>query len=82
MYILKSIKNGTYYIGSTVNLERRIQEHNMGLSRFTATFRPWKIVYEESYQSLGEVRKREKQLKSWKKRKALETLIKSTGPIV
>ena len=80
MYIIESIKSGKYYIGSTSrSVKERIGEHNRGLSRFTKTDRPWKLRYNESYLTLSEARKREKQIKSWKKRAAIEKLF---GPVV
>ncbi len=80
VYILKSIKSGTYYIGCTNDIERRLKEHNSGISIYTKTDKPWKLCYNEAFNSLSEARKRENQIKSWKKRKAIEKLIQA--PIV
>ena len=32
------------YIGMTSNLERRMEEHNQGMTRPTARYRPWELV--------------------------------------
>jgi putative endonuclease len=32
-----------YYVGSTSDLKRRLQEHNTGKSAHTAKYRPWII---------------------------------------
>lgn len=79
VYILQSV-TGKYYVGCTNDTERRIKEHNMGLSRYTRKNRPWILKYSEKYLSLSEARRREKQIKNWKKRKAIEALI--IGPVV
>ena len=76
VYILKSIKNGTYYIGSTVDLERRIEEHNNGNSKYTSKLRPLKLEFNQEYSSLGDARKVENKLKRLKSRKIIERIIK------
>lgn len=75
VYILKSKKNASYYIGSCKNLQDRITKHNKGLVKSTKRYVPWEKVYHEIYPTLKEARKREKQIKSWKKRSAIEKLI-------
>lgn len=75
IYILKSLINGKYYIGSTDDPNRRLVEHNKGLSKYTKIYRPWELLYTEKFKSLSEARQREKQIKSWKKRAAIEKLI-------
>ena len=43
-YILESLsKKGERYIGRTVDLRRRVAEHNAGKSPHTARFKPWKL---------------------------------------
>jgi len=43
----------------------------------TKKYVPWTIVYQEKFNSLMDARKRELQIKKWKKRKAIENLIKT-----
>ncbi len=74
IYILKSKQNNSYYIGSCQNLEKRLKQHNGKLVKSTKRCAPWQIVYSEEYDDLKNARKRESQLKSWKKRKAIEKL--------
>lgn len=76
IYILKSEKNSSYYIGSCKNLEVRLKLHNSGLVRSTKRYLPWQLVYSESFYNLERARHRERQIKSWKKRQAIENLIK------
>ena len=75
VYILKSIKNGRYYIGCTKNLENRLIEHNSGETKGIRYLIPFELVYKECYNTLPEARKRERYLKSKKSRKYLERLI-------
>jgi putative endonuclease len=69
VYIIQSLKNKRYYIGSTINLERKLMEHNSGKSKYTRLTKPFKLVYKESYKILSEARKREAYLKKLKSRK-------------
>lgn len=63
-YILKQ-SNGQYYVGSTVNLQNRIREHNEGLNQTTKKHLPVELVYFEEYATQEEAYKREKQLHGW-----------------
>jgi len=75
-YILYSDKLNKYYIGSTSDLQGRLQRHNTSNRGFTSTGKPWVIKYNEQFDSKDEALKREMQLKSWKSRSILEELIK------
>ncbi len=46
VYILFSDTLSKYYVGSTQDLERRIQEHNRGKSLYTRKGIPWALVYQ------------------------------------
>lgn len=76
MYIIQSEKDGSYYIGSTKNVDQRLTKHNNGYSRYTKSKTPWKLVYKESHSSLSDAKKREYYIKSLKSRIAIEKLIK------
>jgi putative endonuclease len=72
-YILECA-DGSYYVGSTNDLERRIWEHNEGIgAKYTARRRPVKLVYAAEFLSLAEAYEREKQVQGWgrAKREAL-----------
>jgi putative endonuclease len=64
VYILKSESTGTSYIGHTSNLEKRLIEHNNGKSISTRKKRPWKLIYQEEYQTRSEAVQRERYFKS------------------
>jgi hypothetical protein len=38
VYILQSTINGSFYIGQTGNIERRLNDHNKGFSKATARY--------------------------------------------
>ena len=76
VYILQSLKDEKYYIGSTSNVAARLVYHNSGLQRSTKNRAPFKLVLFEVYNSKDEALKREKQIKSWKGGEAFRKLVK------
>ncbi len=64
VYILRSLKDGIHYYGYSSNLQKRIEEHNDGLSNFTNKHRPWEIIYFETFDNRSDAMKREKFFKS------------------
>ena len=74
-YILYSEKLDKYYIGSTGDLEGRLQRHNTSNHGFTSTGKPWIMKYSEVFENKTLALKRELQLKNWKNRNAIEELI-------
>ncbi|NCX94811.1 MAG: GIY-YIG nuclease family protein [Chitinophagia bacterium] len=75
VYILFSAKLNKYYVGACTNLERRLYEHNIGHSTFTATGTPWELKYTETYNSLPDAKKRELEIKKKKSRAYIEKLV-------
>ncbi|WP_235735522.1 GIY-YIG nuclease family protein [Nocardioides alcanivorans] len=72
-YILECA-DGSYYVGSTVDLERRFSEHQMGLgAAYTRRRRPVRLVWYENFPRIDAAYVREKQIQNWgrAKRKAL-----------
>ena len=73
MYILEC-SDGSYYTGSTTNLELRLQQHQNGEgANHTKKRLPVKLVYYEEYARIDEAFYREKQVQGWcrKKKEAL-----------
>ena len=77
VYIIESLVDSSFYIGYTSDLERRINEHNEGKSKFTSKKRPWKIVYTEEFCYKSDAIKREKFLKKQKNRYFYNRIIES-----
>lgn len=76
VYVLQSELNCRYYIGSTKNLTRRLEEHNSGKSKYTSFSKPFRLVFSQEFPSLFEARRIEYRLKKFKSRKILEKIIK------
>jgi putative endonuclease len=73
MYILECA-DGSYYTGSTKDLERRLAQHQAGEgANHTKKRLPVKLVYFEEFQRIDEAFYREKQVQGWgrKKKEAL-----------
>lgn len=64
IYILQCA-DGTYYTGSTNNIEKRIKAHNEAKTgaKYTKARRPVQLVYKEVFQSKSEALVREHALK-------------------
>ena len=72
--------NSVIYTGVTNNLERRVAEHRTFDSRsFTSRYNCHKLVYVEVFDYVSEAIDREKQIKSWN-RKRKELLIDTLNP--
>ena len=72
VYILKSLKNGDIYIGSTENLKHRIQLHNQGRVKSTKGYTPWKLLESQEFNSRAEAVKQEKFLKNHQQKEILK----------
>jgi putative endonuclease len=69
MYILEC-SNGSYYTGSTINLERRIQQHQSGEgANHTKKYLPVRLIYFEEFTRIDEAFYREKQVQNWNRKK-------------
>lgn len=69
MYILEC-SNGSYYTGSTVNLQERVLQHQNGEgARHTKKYLPVKLVYHEEYPRIDQAFYREKQVQGWSRKK-------------
>lgn len=63
LYIIKSYKKNRYYIGSSSDPAKRLAEHNNGYTKSTKPYRPWEIIYTESFRTKQEACKKEWYLK-------------------
>jgi putative endonuclease len=72
-------RDGALYVGMTNDLEERVREHNWGVKcEFTSRRRPVELVWFEREADRGAARKREKELKGWKREKKLALI--EAGP--
>ena len=72
VYVLRSLKNKRFYIGSTNNLTRRLFEHNKGKSKYTRNTKPFELIYTETYATRKEAIAREIALKGGQGRQWLK----------
>jgi len=69
LYILQCNDN-SFYTGITKDIPQRLIRHNSGKgARYTNSRRPVKLVYFEQYDNESDARKREWEIKSWKRAK-------------
>lgn len=69
MYILLC-SDGSYYTGSTIDLERRLEQHQNGEgANHTKKRLPVTLLYYEEYSRIDEAFYREKQVQGWSRKK-------------
>ena len=75
VYILQCSDN-SYYVGSTVNLDQRLWQHQQGEgAKYTARRLPVELIYSEEFSRIDEAYRREKQIQGWSRAKR-EALIR------
>ena len=68
-YILRC-SDGSYYTGSTIDLERRLEQHQSGEgANHTKKRLPVELVYVEEYERIDVAFYREKQIQNWSRAK-------------
>jgi len=81
MYILEC-SDGSYYTGSTINLDVRIVQHQEGKgANHTKKRLPAKLVYVEEYHRIDKVFYREKQIQGWSRAKKEALIIGKFGEL-
>ena len=63
VYMLQSKSIRRFYIGVTTNLANRIEQHNNGHTKSTRPYRPWVLIYFETFSDKSLAYKREYHLK-------------------
>jgi putative endonuclease len=75
MYILQC-SDGSYYVGSTVDVEKRVWQHQQGEgAKYTSKRLPVELVFAEEFPRIDEAFQREKQVQGWSRAKK-EALIR------
>jgi putative endonuclease len=76
VYILYSEQLDRFYVGQTTGaIEERLRRHLSANKGFTAKARDWKLAHSESFVTKQEALARERQIKAWKSRDAIERLL-------
>lgn len=70
VYIIEC-SDKTYYVGCTNGLERRLKQHNESKwgAHYTKIRRPVTLKYSEQFETLIEARRREAEIKGWRREK-------------
>ena len=64
VYAIKSLIDNRIYVGMTLNLDKRLAEHNQGRTKSTKGFRPWELIFKEEVKTRNDARNLEKYYKS------------------
>lgn len=78
VYILQSKKDGRFYIGSTIDLEKRLRHHKGGFTHSTKRFGELELLFSQEYPTISDARKIEKKLKSLKRKDYIEKIVKDS----
>ena len=70
---------GRRYIGVSNDVDRRLAQHNQGLSTWTKGRGPWLLEWISTPRTLGEARKLENQLKRQKGGGGLDRILRTEG---
>ena len=76
VYILQSVCDKRFYIGSTTDLQARLRHHYNGLTPTTKRFGKLRLAFSEEYKTLNEARAIEKKLKKLKRKDYIEKIVK------
>ena len=81
MYIL-TCADGSFYVGSTRDLEYRLAEHQAGEgSEYTRNRRPVALSYVEEYDRIYDAFLREKQVQNWGRAKRIALITGAFGAL-
>ena len=75
VYIIYSPLLDKFYVGYTSDLEKRLLDHNSGISDFTSKTSDWEMKHTESFPDRQLAMKREKEIKKKKSRRYIEWII-------
>jgi len=78
LYILKFVRNGKFYIGSTGDLKRRIYEHKTGRGcQTTKCNGEFELVFSKDFRNIVIAKKYESKLKKMKSKNVIEKIVKN-----
>ena len=81
IYILRC-SDGSYYVGSSANIEKRLVAHKTAKVKYTKSSLPIKLIFVKEFQSYAEAKRFEYKVKSWKKRRSIEKMLSKLDNIV
>ena len=70
-YLLEC-RDGSFYVGSTVDLDRRVSEHNLGLgAAYTRHRRPVRLAWAAEFSRIDDAYAFEKRIQGWNRAKRI-----------
>lgn len=75
VYVLKN-RDNELYVGYTVNLKKRLEEHNRKKSFSTQFGAPWQMIFCEAFLNKKDAMRREKYLKTNQGARLLKRMLK------
>lgn len=70
-YILRCA-DGSFYVGSTTDIESRFDEHTRGTDRsYTVTRRPVELVWHYEFERIADAALLERKIKGWRREKKI-----------
>jgi putative endonuclease len=76
VYVLRSLKDGLFYIGFSENVENRLKEHNDGRNISTKNRRPFEILFYEAFRTKHDALRREAYFKTTKGKATIRLMLK------
>lgn len=77
VYVLRSKKDGSFYVGYTTDLKRRLSEHNAKRSFATVHRAPFEFIYAEVCKNEDDAKRRENYLKTTQGRRFLKLRLRN-----
>ncbi len=74
-YLLKSLHHDFYYKGHCRDMEKRLVQHNSGMTESIRPYIPFEIIYKEQFATEQEAIAREKYFKSSAGRRYLKKMV-------
>ena len=74
-YVLKSVNHDFFYKGHCQDLDKRLVQHNAGMTESIRPYIPFRIIYKEEFSTEQEAIAREKYFKSSAGRRYLKKKI-------
>ncbi len=75
IYILLNEAKNRTYTGVSEDINERLAEHNAGRVKSSSPYRPYEVIYTESFETLSEARQKEKFYKSTTGRRRLKEML-------
>ena len=76
VYVLRSLKFNFIYVGFTMNLRRRLKEHNNKEELSTKHYAPFELIFFEAYRNQKDAKRRERYFKTTKGKAVLKNMLK------